>query len=199
AVVDPGVGTARLPLALLAARGDVLVGPDNGLLIPVAERLGGVVEAREITNPALMRQPVSSTFHGRDIFAPVGAHLASGVTLAEVGPAVSNQHLAPPPWTRPAYGTDRVTGEVTLLDNFGNVRTNIELSRWPVAPGRMVRLLMRSGTVELPAARTFGEVMTGELFVFDDSSGYVCIARNQGSAGEALKVRSGDALSLERK
>ena len=198
AVVDPGVGTERLPLALRTARGDVLVGPDNGLLIPAAERLGGVVEVREITNLDLMRQPVSHTFHGRDLFAPVGAHIASGVSLAEVGPAVSIQHLSPPPWTRPNYAAHVVVGEVALLDNFGNVRTNIEERRWPIEPSRWVRLVTHSGPMELPTARTFGEMARGSLFVFDDSSGYICIARNQGSAGIALGVRSGDALSLER-
>lgn len=78
AVVDPGVGTDRLPVALRTGRGDVLIGPDNGLLVPAAERLGGIVEARAIRNHDLMRPTISSSFHGRDIFSPTAAHLATG-------------------------------------------------------------------------------------------------------------------------
>lgn len=198
AVVDPGVGTARLPLAVRVARGDLLIGPDNGLLIPAAERLGGITEAREIANTSLMRQPVSHTFHGRDIFAPVGAHLAAGMPLTEVGPVVGIGQLAPPPWNRPEYAGDRAQGEVALIDHFGNVRTNIEERRWPIKHGGRVRLAMPSGSAELVTARTFGEVASGQLFAFDDSSGYVCIAINQGSAGEALGLRRGNSVQFER-
>ena len=88
AVVDPGVGTARLPIALKVARGDVLIGPDNGLLIDAAERLGGIVEARAIENRDLWLPVVSSSFHGRDIFSPTAAHLAMGVPFESVGPTV---------------------------------------------------------------------------------------------------------------
>lgn len=196
AVVDPGVGTERRPLALRCARGDVLVGPDNGLLIPAAERLGGVAEARELTNTDLFRHPVSSTFHGRDVFAPVGAHLAAGLPLERAGPGVRVDALAPPPWTRPVYAEHSVTGEVALLDTFGNVRTNIEQSRWPVRPGGLLKLRVRNEEIELRTARTFGEVEPGELFVFDDSSGYVCVAMNLGSAGRALGTRPGDEIRL---
>ncbi len=198
AVVDPGVGTSRLPLAVRVARGDLLIGPDNGLLIPAAERLGGIQEVREITNSALMRQPVSATFHGRDIFVPVGAHLAAGQPFREVGPVVESGQLLSPPWKRPDYADQRVQGEVALLDNFGNVRTNIDAQLWPIERNRTLRLNTPSNSVEMPTASTFGEMATGDLFVFDDSSGYVCIAMNQGSAGAALGLQSGMALDLER-
>ncbi len=198
AVVDPGVGTSRLPLAVHVARGDLLIGPDNGLLIPAAERLGGIREVREITNSALMRQPVSPTFHGRDIFVPVGAHLAASQPFEEVGRVVESGQLRSPPWKRPDYAEHRVEGEVALLDNFGNVRTNIEVQRWPIERNRILRLNTPSNSVDLPTASTFGEVATRDLIVFDDSSGYVCIAMNQGSAGEALGLQSGMALGLER-
>jgi S-adenosylmethionine hydrolase len=95
AVVDPGVGTARRPVALQVARGDVLVGPDNGLLAPAAERLGGIVEARELANEALRLPVVSSTFHGRDVFAPAAGHLAAGVAFEALGPVVEPSTLVP--------------------------------------------------------------------------------------------------------
>lgn len=198
AVVDPGVGTERRALALRCGRGDVLVGPDNGLLRPAAERLGGVVEARRITNEALMRRPVSHTFHGRDVFAPVAARLSAGVSLAEVGPAVGVDGLVRAPWRQPEYADRSARGEAALLDNFGNVRTNIESDRWLPAPGETVLARMPSGERRLMVARTFGEVDKGEAFAFDDSSGYVCLAVNLGNAGEALGIRPGDALELER-
>ena len=91
AVVDPGVGTERLPVALKVARGDVLIGPDNGLLMPAADALGGVVEARALENRALMLPVITSSFHGRDIFAPMAAHLAAGVPYEEVGPPVDSR------------------------------------------------------------------------------------------------------------
>ena len=95
AVVDPGVGTARLPVALKVARGDVLIGPDNGLLIEAAERLGGIVEARAIENRDLWLPVVSSSFHGRDIFAPTAAHVAMGVPFERVGPVVPDRRPRP--------------------------------------------------------------------------------------------------------
>ncbi|MGH2407490.1 MAG: SAM hydrolase/SAM-dependent halogenase family protein, partial [Candidatus Limnocylindrales bacterium] len=86
-VVDPGVGTERLPIAIRVARGDVLIGPDNGLLLPAAERLGGVVTAHVLENPAYRLPVVTTSFHGRDVFAPAAAHVVLGVPLAELGPA----------------------------------------------------------------------------------------------------------------
>jgi S-adenosylmethionine hydrolase len=198
AVVDPGVGTSRLPIVLRCDRGDLLVGPDNGLLLPAGERLGGVAEARRISNPELMRHPVSSTFHGRDIFAPVGAHLAAGLPLEDVGPRLDIARLAGLPWRRPEYEEARATGEVALLDSFGNVRTNIETARWPVESDRRLRVRIPAGERIVRAARTFGEVAPGELFAFDDSSGYACLGVNLGSAGAELGVRPGELVQLER-
>lgn len=198
AVVDPGVGTTRLPLALSCRRGDVLIGPDNGLLLPVAERLGGVAEARELTNAVLWRHPVSHTFHGRDIFAPTAAHLASGVPFPEVGPMVEAMTLVSPPWVKPEYGDREVRGEVVLIDTFGNVRTNIESARWPLEPGGtlLARTVKREHSMQV--ARTFGEVAQGALFAYEDSSGYVCLAQNLGSAAAALDTQPGTALLIRR-
>jgi S-adenosylmethionine hydrolase len=198
AVVDPGVGTERRALALRTGRGDTLIGPDNGLLIPAAERLGGVAEARRIENRALMRPSIAPTFHGRDLFSPVAAHLHSGTPYEEVGPAEEAGRLAGPPWRRPEYGERRLLAEATLLDNFGNVRTNAETALWPLASGAPLRLRAVGGERELSAARTFGDVKPGEVFAYADSSGYVCLAVNLGSAGGRLGVGPGDALELER-
>ena len=196
AVVDPGVGTERLPLALRCARGDVLIGPDNGLLLPAAARLGGIAAARAIANRDLMRHPVSHTFHGRDVFAPAAAHLASGVPFAEVGPTVDASGLTAAPWREPEYAEGRATGEVALLDTFGNVRTNVESARFPLRPGCRIRLRAGDREHELVVARTFGEVPEGELFAFDDSSGYVCIARNRGRVAGDLRVEAAAMIEM---
>ena len=95
AVVDPGVGTERRPIAIEVARGDRLVGPDNGLLMPAAERLGGITAAHLLENRALWRESVSHTFHGRDLFAPVAAHLAAGTPIGEVGRLIDAAGLVP--------------------------------------------------------------------------------------------------------
>ena len=92
AVVDPGVGGSRRGLALRDAQGRVYVGPDNGLLIPAAEKLGGIAEARELANPEYALESVSRTFHGRDLFSPAAAHLALGVPLSALGPPIRSRH-----------------------------------------------------------------------------------------------------------
>ncbi len=114
AVVDPGVGTERLAVALRTARGDILIGPDNGLLIAAGEALGGIVEARSLANRDLMLPVVSSSFHGRDIFAPMAGHLAAGIPFDTVGPTIPVERLV-----RVRIGTLRIdelrTGAVRLL------------------------------------------------------------------------------------
>ena len=107
-VIDPGVGTARRPVALETSRGDYLIGPDNGVLLPGAERLGGVVRAHLIENAQYRLPVVSSTFHGRDLFAPAAAHLASGVPLEVIGPPVNPQEMTRTVWPAPALARDRL-------------------------------------------------------------------------------------------
>ena len=140
AVVDPGVGTPRLPVGIRVARGDLLVGPDNGLLVPVAERLGGIVAARALENPAYRLPEVSASFHGRDIFAPAGAHLALGVPLEEFGRAVDPADLVRLELPRAEVRPDALETGVTYIDTFGNVklageRADLEAALGTLAPG----------------------------------------------------------------
>jgi S-adenosylmethionine hydrolase len=198
AVVDPGVGTARRPIALRVGRGDVLVGPDNGLLWPAAERLGGVLEARALENTALMLDHRSSTFHGRDMFAPVTAHLAAGSSFEDVGPAVDPSTLVRHVFPAARRDGDALSAEILYVDSFGNVRlsaTPAELGRRP--EGRW--LDVRSG--DMPArrvryVRTFGEVTEGEPLVYEDSNGLLAIGINQGSATSGLGLPVGATVRL---
>ena len=137
AVVDPGVGTERRPIAVRVHRGDVLIGPDNGLLLPAAERLGGVVDARLLASTAHRLPVVSSSFHGRDIFAPAAAHLATGVPFAALGPELAIDGLVRLPWPAPEVGAATLAATVLYVDTFGNLKLGAEPSHLHAAFGEL--------------------------------------------------------------
>jgi S-adenosylmethionine hydrolase len=187
AVVDPGVGGTRRALAI-RARDRILVGPDNGLLVPAAERFGGATAAVDIGASRWRREPVSATFHGRDVFGPVAAHLANGATLREAGTPIDPQSLVRLPELVPRTdGAARIV-HVVEVDGFGNVITNAALPQTP-----RVTLAGRAVTV----GTTFGDVPPGELVLYEDSAGDVALARNGGSAAALLGLKTGDELRLE--
>jgi S-adenosylmethionine hydrolase len=204
AVVDPGVGTERRAVAIRAARGDLLVGPDNGVLRPAAQRLGGIVEARALTNPALWLGPVSSTFHGRDLFAPVAAHLAAGEPLASVGdevPVVELLDLVLPSATARDGGLDSA---VLFVDAFGNCRlagelADLEAATGQVEPGRVFRVVpLRGDPVEVPYQPTFGRVAAGAPLLYEDADyAGLGLAVNQGSAAERFGLAPDDRVRVE--
>jgi S-adenosylmethionine hydrolase len=206
AVVDPGVGTARLPIALKVARGDVLIGPDNGLLVDAADRLGGVVEARAIENRDLWLPVISSSFHGRDIFSPVAAHLAMGTPFEAVGPTVSIEDLVRLSHPLATVRDGRLETVIVSVMIYGNVTfagTMLDLTDavGPLVEGRPLRVTFgpvgsgadRAGT---PAAGpvvedtvwgiTFGSVPVGASVLMTDSEGQLSFADNQGVAAGRL-------------
>lgn len=203
AVVDPGVGTSRRSVAVATARGDVLVGPDNGLLPPAADSLGGVVGAHELSNRRLMGGSVSATFHGRDIFAPIAAHLANGVPLGDTGRALAPERLTrlPEPLRRVDREAGLAEGEVVTVDHFGNVQTSLgpgllaEVGALP-GPGALVHLSTLDGGGEVPYATTFADVPTGSLVAFTDSAGLFTLAVNGGSAAARLGLTPGDQVAV---
>ncbi len=207
AVVDPGVGTERRPVAILTARGDHLVGPDNGLLVPGAEALGGIEACRELVDERYRLSPVSRTFHGRDIFAPAAAHLARGVALEEFGPAVDPGTLVRLELPAPRGMGGKLEATIVSLDAFGSAqllanRADLERAIGTVEPG--MRLSVEVGTT--PAARcfeatwrrTYGEVTTGEALVLVDSYGRLAIAVNGGDAAQMHGLGSGQRVRLGR-
>src|SRR5579884_2358138 len=125
AVVDPGVGSGRRALALRDREGRLHVGPDNGLLLPAAERFGGVDAVHELANPRYSLQPVSRTFHGRDLFAPAAAHLAAGLALGELGPPLDPQELVRLEIPVAEVGRSRIRATVLIVDRFGNAALNL--------------------------------------------------------------------------
>jgi len=198
-VVDPGVGTARLPIGLRAARGDILIGPDNGVLRPAAEVLGGATEARVLTNTELMLPRTTSTFHGRDIFAPIAAHLAAGRPFEDVGPTVGIESLVRLRFPEPVVRDGGLESTVLFIDSFGNLRLAGGTDELAVAVGQLTpgRLL----TVEFPEhaglpairevmpwCRTFGERPVGAPLLYENSFGQLAIADNQGNAAERLRI-----------
>lgn len=203
AVVDPGVGTARLAVALRTARGDVLVGPDNGLLIAATEMLGGIVEARSIENRALMLDTISNSFHGRDIFSPVAGHLAAGVPFETVGPTVPIEDLVRLPEVRPVVRAGVLETAIVHVLIYGNVTfagvpADLEGAVGPLNQGRRL-------VIEFPAndgapaveertlwARTFGDVPIGASLLYADSEGHLALADNQGDTARRL------GLTLDR-
>jgi S-adenosylmethionine hydrolase len=198
AVVDPGVGTQRRGVCLVAG-GSALVGPDNGLLVPAATALGGPVTAYVLTEPSYWLPAVSKTFHGRDVFAPVCAHLCTGVEPAALGPEVPVESLTrlPPPSVQVDAG--RLTAEVSAVDGFGNVQ--LAATAADLAAAALVqrgRLYVHIGPVARPAVlgSTFGDVGPGELVVYVDSADLVAIAVNGGDAATTLDVRQGESVLL---
>jgi S-adenosylmethionine hydrolase len=204
AVVDPGVGTERRAVALRTARGDHLVGPDNGLLRPAAERLGGVTAAHILDNRALWRaDAVSSTFHGRDIFAPVAAHLAGGTPIAEVGTPVDPSDLVPLAFPEPRVAGSSLHTSVLFIDAFGNCRLagqpdDLAALRGRLEPGDPFTVRIGDAGHRVPWQPTFGAVKTGDLLLYDDADyAGLGIGVNQGSAAERLGLTHDTLVEIE--
>jgi S-adenosyl-L-methionine hydrolase (adenosine-forming) len=200
AVVDPGVGTGRGMVAVEAGR-QVLVGPDNGLLVWAAEALGGVDRVHALQNPAFRLEPVSRTFHGRDVFAPAAAHLAAGVDPAELGPELDPGGLVR--LERPAVraGAGGVAGSVVVVDHFGNLALDLrvaDLEKAGVAMGDPVEMRAGGRAHRVMVGETFASVAAGELVLHEDSFGSLAVAVNRGRAADRLGVGAGDPVEVAK-
>jgi S-adenosylmethionine hydrolase len=194
AVVDPGVGSERRALALRSGDGHLFVGPDNGLLMPAAEKLGGIEAAHEVTNRAYALEPVSATFHGRDIFSPATAHLASGVAIEELGPAIEPASLTQLDVPQPDVTDRRIRASCLYVDRFGNMQLNLtrhHLARLGIEPGVQVELELTSNSYYAVAARTFTDARGGEIILYEDAYENIAIAISGGSAAETFSARPG--------
>ncbi|MGB0120587.1 MAG: SAM-dependent chlorinase/fluorinase [Solirubrobacterales bacterium] len=199
AVVDPGVGTDRRALALCA--GDhFLVGPDNGLLVPAADRLGGADRAFEISESPARLVPTHRTFHGRDIFSPVAAELARGLPPEELGIEIDASSLVTLDFPEPSLDSGLLVAHVLAHDRYGNLALN-------VGPELILQSFLKDGasvTVEaggsrigeMPFGSAFGEVETGSPILFPDSSGSLALAVNGGSAAKKFDLAPDDELLI---
>jgi S-adenosylmethionine hydrolase len=198
AVVDPGVGGTRRPLIIRDANGELFVGPDNGLLVPAAD-LGGIESAHELANPAYALEPVSRTFHGRDLFSPAAAHLALGVDPAELGPPLSPDALVRLDLPTPVVGSGVVDASVLYVDRFGNMQLNMtrdDLDRVGVVPGMRFELELAGERYYATAARTYADARPGEIVLYEDSYRNVAIAINRGSAADMFAAQPGQHVLL---
>lgn len=206
-IVDPDVGSERRAVALRLADERILVGPDNGVLMPTAERLGGILDAVEIARSRFRLEPVSATFHGRDIFAPVAAHLAAGVPVAEVGEPCDARDLIRLELPRPRREGGTLVAHAASIDRFGNVQTDVtheDLVGSGLKLGRAVSLVLGgastvrddrglgdadalgTGVHEARYVRMFADVRVGELLIYEDAHRVLAVAVNHGSAAELL-------------
>ncbi len=191
AVVDPGVGTERAAVAI-RTRSCFLVGPDNGLFSLILRKETGW-EARRLENRQFRLNPLSNTFHGRDLFAPAAAHIACGIPFDSLGPSCNP---VSPDWEVPIIGRGEVKGEVIHIDRFGNAITNVlretlekqgPVEKWTITAGKS-----SINTIE----QTYGRVRTGEPIALTGSTGFIEIAVNQGNAASELELGPGAEVTF---
>ena len=208
AVVDPGVGTERRAIGVRTRRGDVLLGPDNGLLLPAVERLGGTAGVHELREERYRRTSVSRTFHGRDVFAPAAGHLAAGVPLERFGPAVHSGTLVRMDVPRTELHGRSLRTTVVLVDAYGNLALAGAARDLEQATGRLrqgdrlaVEWKAPGGAMErreMAWAETFADGEPGWAIAYADSLGRLAIAVNQGNAAGVLGLGVGCAVVLCR-
>jgi S-adenosylmethionine hydrolase len=186
AVVDPGVGSARRPVAVRCARGDAFVGPDNGLLVPAIDRLGGCTAVVKLNNPAFWRPHLSSTFQGRDLFGPVAGHLANGVALDQLGPRIDQLGSA-----LSLAAADRLHGQVIHVDTYGNLITNLPGAELPE------RFVVRLDQWRVEPHDHYRSVAPGGLLAYIGSAGLLEIAARDASATAITGASRGSRVVIE--
>ena len=199
AVIDPDVGAERRAVALRLAGGNVLVGPDNGLLSLAAHGGEVIVEAADIGRSRFRLAPILATFHGRDIFSPVAAQIAAGASFADAGAPLDPAALvvlAPP---HPRRESGALVAHALYVDHFGNVQLDVrheDLAGSGLRLGHRVALLSGSGSAVAQFARTFADVRPGELLVYEDAYRTLAVAVSSGDAAASLGLAPGDELRI---
>ncbi len=198
AVVDPGVGGPRRPLALRDEAGRLFVGPDNGLLLPAASR-AGIAAAHELANPEYALESVSRTFHGRDLFSPAAAHLANGVPLEELGPPLHPEALVSLEVPEPASENGVLLATFLYVDSFGNIALNLtraDVDELGIASGTKLELEHAGERYYAVMARTFADARPGDVILYEDSYGNMSVAISRGSAGRMLHAAPGQRIRI---
>lgn len=200
AVVDPDVGAQRRAVALRTADRRRLVGPDNGLLTLAAEAAGGIVEAVDIARSPFRRQPVSATFHGRDIFAPIAAALAAGATLAQAGEPMDPADLVVLSLPAAEVRDGALVAHVRYVDRFGNLQLNVghdELGQSGLRLGHAATVEPGDGSAHpVHYVRTFADAVPDELLLYEDAQRRLAIAVNHGDAGQRLGLGVDDEIRI---
>ncbi len=199
AVVDPGVGSQRRALVLRGGDGRLYVGPDNGLLLTAAERLGGIDAVHELTSAEYALPSVSRTFHGRDLFSPAAAHLSLGVPLERLGPPIDPDALVRVELPAAEVEATLIRATVLDLDRFGNVQLNLtreHLLQGGVSPGMQIEIEYLGERYYAVAARTFADARSGDLILYEDAYRWISVAISEGRAAELLAISPGDELLI---
>ena len=198
AIVDPGVGGPRRPLALRDTEGRIYVGPDNGLLLPAASRMG-IDAACELANPDYALDSISRTFHGRDLFAPAAAHLATGVPLEELGPPLDPEALIRLDLPEPVIADDAITATLLYVDSFGNIALNLDrddVDALGIVSGTRVELDLAGERYYAVMARTFADARAGDVILYEDSYKNMSLAISRGSAARMLHASPGQDIRI---
>ena len=199
-VVDPGVGSQRRAIALRSGRGDILVGPDNGLLTSVAESVGGAREARELSETRYHGRARSSTFHARDVFCPVAAHLSRGVSFEDVGRALELPNLVTLPSPHVEVVPGRISCEVTNVDRFGNVRLSVKtlaLNEAKLQERDFLIVSSPGSSGEVRRAKTYQDLAPDQIGLIEDSFGWLCLVMNRTAAAQHLGLSRGSAVVVQ--
>jgi S-adenosylmethionine hydrolase len=201
AMVDPQHAEPARGVVVRSGDGSLLIGPDNGLLSYAWESRGGIDRVVEIANRELWLEHLHATFRGRDVFAPVAGHLATGRPLDDVGPAVDPATLARLTLRAATVDDDHVHAEIRAIDHFGNVSLNLaraDLEAAGITLGDSVELRCNGRTLTVPFTHSFGEVATGRLTLCEDSFRAIQLAVNAGKANQELRVSRGDPIVIAR-
>jgi S-adenosyl-L-methionine hydrolase (adenosine-forming) len=201
-IVDPQVGTERRGVAVRCEDGRVLVGPDNGLLSLAWERAGGAVEAIDITRSSHRLEPISATFHGRDVFAPIGAQLAAGADFREAGEPLPVEELHVLTLPEPIVSPGQAVAHALLIDGYGNVSLDLvhdDLMRLEMVLGQRVEVSGPGLSAEATVVQTFADVAPGEMLVYEDAWGAIAVAVNRGDAAKAIGARRDAEVRLTRR
>ena len=201
AVVDPQVGTERRAVAVRCEDGRVLVGPDNGLLSLSWERAGGAVEAIDVSSSQHRLEPVSATFHGRDVFVPVAAHLAAGAELLDAGEPLAIEELETLSLPEPRIVADTAVAHALLVDGYGNVSLDLRhehMLALGLTIGARVEVASGGRSGAATVVQTFADVGSGDMLVYEDAWGAVALAVNRGDAAAELGVERDAEVRLFR-
>jgi hypothetical protein len=199
-VVDPGVGTKRKALIIETKRGDILVGPDNGVLIPASSFLGGIKKAIEFTNKKFMQEPVSPVFHGRDIFVSGAAFIAKGIPLKEFGRELNERELVEAPYKNAEIKDNEIKAKVIHINSFGSIFLNVLSETLEEFARKKEKIILASKNkeIELTVVDAFGEVKKGKECIMKDDFGRVEIAVNQGNFSRKHSIEFGDEITLKK-
>ena len=198
AVVDPGVGSDRRPIAVRTEAGRIFVGPDNGLLTRAADR-EGIDAVRSLTNSRYHLAEVSRTFHARDIFSPVAAHLAAGVRFGDLGDELDPGEVVRVSLPEPEVGSTRLVATVLTVDRFGNLALNVSrehIDALELASGDWIEVQFALDPYYAQVAETYADAAPGELIVYEDSYGAFAIAVRDGNAARLTGAAPGDRVRI---